>query len=160
MDEATENSLRALSDPQPAIRLQALVCIAEHRLEVPREPLHAALADPDTDVRAAAAFALSKVGGTRSLDPLHAAWMATEAGESHLRRQLLIAIGDIGGAAALAPVLHHFAEWDAELREVALGFLGVRGEADAARPLLRRLLVLPLDAKTREQVLNALGDAG
>jgi HEAT repeat protein len=155
MEQPAERALEALGSAEAAVRVQGLMSIAEHRLQVPVERLHRALTDADASVRAAAAFALSKVGGTSSIEPLHAAWSLSGPAEPHLRRQLLIALGEVGGAAALEKVLDGFAAWHSDLQELVIDFLD-SGREVAAPALLRRLLAEPLDPETHERVADAL----
>lgn len=137
-------------------RAAALMAVAEHKARVPLRLLHAALGDADAPVRAAAAFALSKVGSRRSLPHLLRAWAATTARDRPLRRQLLVALGDLGGARALAGPLQSFSRWrDRDLQALALGFLSEKGARGGAA-LLRQLQQQALGATARAGVERAL----
>lgn len=122
---------------------------------MPRNPILPLLKDADESVRAVAAFALSKVGDRQSIPALLSAWNASTEAQHHLRRQLMIALGDIGEAAALAPILEAFGSWSPELQELALGF--ITSESEPGRTAhLQRLLGQELPADARAMIEKAM----
>lgn len=149
----------ALSHENASVRASTLAYIAEHKIDVPLAAVHKLLKDLDPKVQAVAAFALSKIGDHSSLSHLQDAWKTAPAGETHLRRQLLIALADIGGANAFEFLLDSFAEWDAELQELALNFLSDKAETRGPE-LLKRISKQDLDFDTHAAVERALHKKG
>jgi HEAT repeat protein len=154
-DELIQYLTAALADPQTPTRVSALVQLADLKSGVPLEPIYSALKDIDRTVRATAAFALSKLGNSNSLPYLLQAWEATVPEETNLRRQILIALGDIGGGQAVTPLLESFGNWDADLQELAISFLTEKGE-DTGSSLLRHLLQQNLNPSTRAAIERRL----
>lgn len=147
--------LRSLDDAVAELRCTALIALAEIRQGVTGAPILPLLADPDEAVRAAAAFALSKVGDAGAVPHLLAAWRATDPSQHHLRRQLLIALGDIGGLSAIEPIVDALAHLSPELQELALGFIGSE-PAPARREQLLRLLDQEVSPEARAEILRML----
>jgi HEAT repeat protein len=147
-----------LSDSRAANRIAALVALADSKTKVPLSRIYAALTDSDRSVRAAAAFALSKVGTRKSLPYLLNAWKTTTLRDNHLRRQLLVALGDIGGGQAFAELLGSFAKWDSKLQKLAVGFLAEKGETNGPL-LLKRLLRQQLKPQIRAIIQKTLEEA-
>ncbi len=122
--------------PAPIDALEdELVAVAEGRRTLSGRRLHRLLAAPQQRIRAAAAFALSKVGIRRAVPHLQRALAATPHGQRHARRQLLIALCDRGGPAALAPLMGELGRWPAAERTLVLEFLGAWGGPQALRAL-------------------------
>lgn len=146
--------VRSLRDGDREVRASALIRLAELRVGVRSAPIVPLLADPDEAVRAAAAFALGKLRDPGVVVDLLAAWRATRRSQRNLRRQLLIALGDAGGARAIEPVLDSFGQLSPELREVALDFIDSEPQP-ARRARLLRLLdsELPRTARTRIEAM-------
>jgi hypothetical protein len=126
-----------MQDPAPIDALEdELVAVAEGHRVVPTRWLHELLAAHQPPrIRSTAAFALSKVGSRRSLVHLRQALASAPARQSHLRRQILIALCDRGGPAALAPLMGELGRWPAADRALVLDFLGAWGGPSALRAL-------------------------
>jgi hypothetical protein len=133
---------RALREPDPEIRTSAVIALAASWKDVPVDRVVPLLVDPHADVRAASAFALGKFGDEAVIPSLQSAWRATTPSQGHLRRQLLIALGDIGGAVAIEPAVRSFADLSFELQELVLDTLD-HEPRDARRAVLSPI---PLDA--------------
>ncbi|NOS89954.1 MAG: HEAT repeat domain-containing protein [Methylococcaceae bacterium] len=159
MNNNTRSLFELLSDPSESNRVAALIALADIKARVSLTPIHAALNDPDKNVKAAAAFALSKIGNRKSLEYLLSAWKATSFQDIHLRRQLMVAIGEIGEGAALVKLLDSFAEWDYTLQELMIGFLSEKGEQNGSI-ILRQLLKQKLEPQIIAIINKALQKIG
>jgi HEAT repeat protein len=147
--------IQSLRDGDASTRESALIALAEIKVGVPSEPILPLLGDPNEAVRAAAAFALGKVGAAGTVPELLAAWRATATAQRNLRRQLLIALGDIGGATAIAPTLDAFARLSPELQEIVLDFIASEpGPSKHAH--LRCLLDQEIPRKSRAKITKML----
>ena len=118
-----------------AEREAALIAAAEGRLRVPIRLLHRALADPAPRVRAAAAFCLGKCGTRASWAHLQRAFCASARAERTLRRQLLVALCDLGSPATLQPLLAGAGSWSAAERQLVGDCLRADRRAVAQRAL-------------------------
>ncbi|HEX3481849.1 MAG TPA: HEAT repeat domain-containing protein [Kofleriaceae bacterium] len=134
MTEEIDRRIAELCHPEPRVRCSALMELAEQD-DVPLPPLHTALRDTDLAVRGCAAFALSKIGDESSLPELVDAWRSSRPEETHLRRQILIALSDVGDTKWLAQVVERFGDWPAELQELVFDQVASDSGPDAERLL-------------------------
>jgi HEAT repeat protein len=151
------------------------------------EPLVAALADGDEDVREAASKALAKIGEP-AVEPLVAAlkhehWSAREAAANALggiadaraleplvetlqdesrsvRWSAARALGKIGDAWAVKPLIAALKDEDSDVRRGAAGALGKIGDARAVKPLIAALTREGQKWTVRSDAAKALGEMG
>ncbi len=157
--EALEALLRALSDPQPALRAEAAERLpwtipprAGALRRAARNGLLARLEDPIPLVRRAVVRALGRLG-----DPVARTEVAARLGDADrlVRLEVPDALARIGGAASLPPLLAALRSDSVELRIAAAAALGRLGDArgvDALRPLL-----LQADPRLAVSAAHALG---
>jgi len=116
-------------------------------------PLIAALKHRDNEVRWEAALGLGKISDARGVEALNAALK-----DPYLCRAAAIALGEIGGAHAVEPLISVLENKDAEVRKAAVEALGKIGDTRAVEPLIAELN--DKDIKVRKAAVEALGKIG
>jgi HEAT repeat protein len=156
--EAIALLAHALADEDPEVRIGAAYTLGRLGITSAYEPLAERLAsDPDRDVRAAAAFALTDLaarGETRVSAALRAAWDSVGDHEE-LAVQVIRGLADLGGRDAYDPLTEALRHRDERVRQLAAMGLGRLGDA-AAVPRLARLLSDP-HRGVRRMAAAALG---
>jgi len=99
-------------------------------------PLVGVLADPDRNLRRAAAESLGAIGDPQTVPPL---LLALEDEHWSVRCAAATALGRIRGAKAVPPLLGRLGDDDATVRRAVVAALGEIGDARAARPLAQLL---------------------
>lgn len=149
-----EPLINALRDPDADLRRSAAVALG--RIGKPAvEALIVALSDPNVDVRGHAIDALVKIGSDHTIEPLIRR-SATDAlvqigkpaieplistlsnSDADVRRNTVIALGEIGDAHAVEPLVSALSDPDANVRYRAAIALGKIGEP-AVEPLVSAL---------------------
>jgi HEAT repeat protein len=148
----------ALDDPQPVVRTYAALGLADAGDPRHTKRLAALLQDPDLGVRSSAAFALGKVGHPGgALDALSAALRASLDLDAHLCRQLIIALADLGGEAAIEPLLHALKSSFPQVRIVATEHLGDVGTEQTVGQL-KEYMQHENDDAVRKSLLEAINN--
>ncbi len=154
--------LAALQDAQPLVRNFAAFALGEQGDPRAVAPLAALLTDPDPGVRARAAEALGRLGDASVLPQLAEALQTAQTQDAHLALQIIVAIADLGGHAAVGLLLPALASPLAAVRKYAAHFLGYIGDHQTAE-LLRARLAEENDVEVRSELEEAVtyitGDA-
>jgi HEAT repeat protein len=155
-DERAFKSLNAaLGSPKSFVRNFALLALACTRDRRAIEPVTRSLNDPDLGVRSAAAFALGKIGDTQSVPILHSALAAALNEDSHLCRQLLIAIVDLGENESIDSFELALQSNLSEVRRVAVDLFN-QVEDKRKYPVLRKALSFESDPSVRKIIEDAI----
>jgi HEAT repeat protein len=154
-DEQTVDGLVAtLQDPRPFVRNYAVFALAEIGNAKAIRPIIRMLGDPDIGVRSRAAWALGRIGDFTCMADLAAALRESLEIDTHLCRQLIVALADIGGREAVESILPAFESSDPEVRIIAARFLGYVGDR-MTRARLKELR----DQEENEGVRTAIDSA-
>jgi HEAT repeat protein len=154
-ERALSGLVSALDDPQPVVRTYAALGLAEAGEPRHTERLAALLQDPDLGVRSSAAFALGKVGHPGAIDALSAALHASLDLDAHLCRQLVIALADLGGEAAVEPLFHALKSGFPQVRIVAAEHLGDVGTGQTVEQL-KEYMQSDKDDAVRKSLMEAI----
>lgn len=134
--DAEATIVRALADPEPAVRLAAAQLAGRHRYRAAREILAAWLGDSLGDVRAVAARSLGALGDARSLPAI--VRLLGDA-DVDVRRAAVSAVAAIGGPDATVPLLNRLADAESAVRVDTARTLGDLGDPRAVLSLLGAL---------------------
>ncbi|HJL25680.1 MAG TPA: HEAT repeat domain-containing protein, partial [Polyangiaceae bacterium LLY-WYZ-15_(1-7)] len=157
-EEVREPLLRALRDPDPAVRREAADAAGAVRLRAAGPLLAEWLEDPDPDVRAGAARALGRIGDPRPVPSLVRALGDASAAVRRAAVVALAAMGDEEGVEVVVPLLGRLDDDDPEVRVEAAHALGALGDPRAVVPLVGRARDESPDV--RQAVYGALGALG
>ena len=149
---AVEPLIAALGGKESGAAARALGELGDARAV---QPLIAALAYNDWNVRRGAANALGQLGGALAVEPLIAALGDQDWG---VREAAARALGKLGDARAVQPLIAALADQDSTVREAAARELGKLGDARAVQPLIAALA--DQDSTVREAAARELGKLG
>jgi len=104
-------------------KINTLIYIMENHIKFPIRYLHDLLYDSDKKVQSTAAFVLSKLGNKSSIKYLLNLWSVMNNKHTHLKRQILIALIDIGGIKSLKKISPSFSHWHVSLQELVIEYI-------------------------------------
>ncbi len=157
-DEVAQPLLRALEDPEVAVRLEAARTAGEVGLEAAVPVLREWMEAPDADIRAAAARALGAIGDPR---PVGSLVRALGDSSASVRRAAVKALARLGadpeiGRSVAVPLLARLDDDDAEVRIAAAEALASMNDPRAVVPLVGR--ARDSAPEVRVAVYRALGE--
>ncbi|MBX3247896.1 MAG: HEAT repeat domain-containing protein [Myxococcales bacterium] len=144
--------LRALGDPEPAVRREAAAVAGRVQLREAVPVLREWLEDPDPELRASAGEALGMIGDPAALVSLVRALGDADVSVRLVALRALVALRD---PAAVVPVLGRLDDDDPDVRAAAARGLAELGEPRAVVPLIGR--ARDETPAVRQAVLLALG---
>jgi hypothetical protein len=152
----SEGMLEGLRYPDPGVRAAAIRSCGSARMEAAIPLLSERLADPHPRVRAAAASALGRIGGSRAADALVRAARARRVPAGRLARELARCAPDHYLEAALLRPENR------GVRPLLAVAAGLRGRSPAIVPLLVEMAASSSEAERTAayHALGALGEQG
>jgi len=136
--EAEVGLRAALEADAPGVRWAAAI-VAGERAAIGLVPeLMRASEDEDLGVQVAAVRALAQIADARAV-PVLCRWLGEKRLIPEIRQQIARALGEIGSAEAVEPLIQALRDEDESVRAAAANALGRIGDARAVEPLIQAL---------------------
>lgn len=158
--ETVPDLVLALDDPDSTVRrygVWALGNMGEASLDQAGDAVVEMLEDPSPDVKAAAALALGKLGGTQGMVELVAQYLRDP--DVATRRAATLALGGMEAASASPALIEALTDEDAFVRQGALAALGELADVRAL-PAIGDRLRRDVDGGVRSEAAFRLGKLG
>jgi len=155
--EAEVGLRAALEADAPGVRWAAAI-VAGERAAIGLVPeLMRASEDEDLGVQVAAVRALAQIADARAV-PVLCRWLGEKRLIPEIRQQIARALGEIGSAEAVEPLIQALRDEDESVRAAAAKALGRIGDARAVEPLIQALR--DSNWRVRAAAAEALGRIG
>jgi len=155
--EAEVGLRAALEADAPGVRWAAAI-VAGERAAIGLVPeLMRASEDEDLGVQVAAVRALAQIADARAV-PVLCRWLGEKRLIPEIRQQIARALGEIGSAEAVGPLIQALRDEDESVRAAAANALGRIGDARAVEPLIQALR--DSNWRVRAAAAKALGRIG